>query len=178
MGAILDAAEDVLVAKPDASIGEIAAAAGVARQTIYGHFRTRDALLTGMLERARQQTLLAFDLAGPESGPADEALDRLVGAWWTTVRRHARVLGALAPSLPNADAHAFHAPIVERLEKLAKRGRRQGVFAKDTPVAWQAAAFLGLVHAAAEEVAAGRLTEDAAGAALATTVPRVFGVTG
>jgi AcrR family transcriptional regulator len=174
--AILDAAVRVLGDKPDASMGEVAAAAGVTRQTVYAHYRTRDALLAAVLDHAMKTTLMAFAGARLDEGPPAEALDRLVASWWGSVRRHARILGTLGEGHPGVDRHAFHAPVLERLAAFVERGRRAKAFARDVPVAWQTAAFLGLVHTAAEEVAAGRLTEDQAGEALATTVPRVFGV--
>ena len=38
IAAILDAAVQVLADRPEAGMGEIAKAAGVARQTVYAHF--------------------------------------------------------------------------------------------------------------------------------------------
>jgi hypothetical protein len=46
------------------------------------------------------------------------------------------------------------------------------------PTAWVTAAFLALMHAAAEAVAAERIDAADAGRALERTVPRVFGVDG
>lgn len=170
IAAILDAAVRVLADRPDAGMGELARAAGVARQTVYAHFASREALLHAVAERARAQTLAAIDAAEPEAGPADEALQRLVGAWWGSVARHARVLEALASVSPTRDdVHAFHGPILTRVEALIERGG----FTEPTP--WLTAAFLGLMHTAAEEVAAGRLSEAAAGEALERSIPRLFG---
>jgi len=174
VSAILDAAVAVLGDRPDAGMGEIARAAGVARQTVYAHFGSREALLAAVADRALAQTLAAIDAAEPDRGSPAEALERLTAAWWGNVARHARVLEALGPVTPAA--HEFHAPVVERLERLAARGRRSGDFAADVPVGWLAAAFLGLMHTAAAEVAAGRLDEARAGRALARSVPRLFGV--
>jgi hypothetical protein len=93
-----------------------------------------------------------------------------VVAWWGSVARHARVLEALASAVPTRDdMHAFHGPVLARVEALARRGDFAG-----TP-AWLAAAFLALMHAAAEEVAAGRMTDAAAGEALRESIPRLFG---
>lgn len=175
IAAILDAAVEVLGERPDASMADIAAAAGVARQTVYAHYRSREALLTAVAERARAEAVAAIDAAEPERGPPGEALARLVPAWWRTVERHARVLEALAPSVGHAaEVHEFHAPILDRVERLVRRGRRAGDFDRDLPAAWVVAAFLGLMHAAAEEVAAGRIKANAAGRALELTVPRLF----
>jgi AcrR family transcriptional regulator len=175
IAAILDAAVKLLGERPDASMADIAAVAGVARQTVYAHYRSREALLTAVAERARAEAVAAIDAAEPERGPPGEALARLVPAWWRTVERHARVLEALAPSVGDAaEAHDFHAPILGRVERLIRRGRRTGDFDRDLPIGWVVAAFLGLMHAAAEEVVAGRLKPDAAGRALERTVPRLF----
>jgi AcrR family transcriptional regulator len=175
--AILDTAVELLGERPEASMAEIASAAGVARQTVYAHYRSREALLLAVAERARAEAVAAIDAAEPERGPPLEALARLVPAWWTSVQRHAHVLEALAPSFPGtAELHSFHAPILDRIERLVRRGRRAGDFDRDLPVAWLVAAFLGLMHATADEVAAGRVTASAAGRSLERSVPRLFGV--
>ena len=175
--AILDAAVELLAEQPEASMAEIAAAAGVARQTVYAHYRSREALLLAVAERARAEAVAAIDAAEPERGQPLEALGRLVSAWWSSVERHARVLEALAPSFAGAvELHRFHAPILERVERLVRRGRRAGDFDRELPVAWLVAAFLGLMHATADEVAAGRVSASAAGRSLERSVPRLFGV--
>jgi len=170
IAAILDAAEDVLAERPDAGLGEIAKAAGVVRQTVYAHFPSRDELLGAVAARALAQTLAAIDAAEPDHGPPAEAFDRLVAAWWTSVARHARVLEALASVAPSRDAlHGFHAPVLARVEALIRRGD----FDPEVPAAWLAAGFLGLMHTAADEVAAGRLDEASAGRALSRSIPKL-----
>jgi AcrR family transcriptional regulator len=177
ISAILDAAVDVLAERPDASIGQIALAAGVARQTVYAHYESREALLGAVADRALAKAVAAIDAAEPERGAPAEALERLVRAWWETVERHARVLEALAQAFPHAaELHEFHSPILERLERLVRRGQRAGDFDRRLPVGWVAVAFLALMHAAAGEVASGRMDAAAAGRALERTVPRAFGV--
>jgi AcrR family transcriptional regulator len=52
IAAILDAAVELLGERPDSSMAEIAAAAGVARQTVYAHYDSREALLAAVAERA------------------------------------------------------------------------------------------------------------------------------
>jgi|SRR5215218_9364880 len=177
IAAILDAAAEVLADRPDASMGQIARAAGVARQTVYAHYDSREALLTAVAERALDRTVAAIDAAEPNRGPPILALDRLIRALWESIERHARVLEALAQGFRSAEeVHGFHSPILDRVERLVRRGQRAGDFDRRLAPGWIATSFLALMHAAAEEVAAGRLSEAAAGQALERTVPRAFGV--
>lgn len=179
IAAILDAAVDVLAERPDASMAEIAAAAGVTRQTVYAHYESRESLLTAVAERALARSVAAIDAAEPQRGAPVEALERLVRAWWETIEPHARVLETLAAAYPTAErVHVLHSPILERLLRLVRRGQRAGNFDRGLPAGWVAAAFLGLMHAAAEEVAAGRIDARDATRALDRTIPRVFGVGG
>jgi AcrR family transcriptional regulator len=174
---ILDAAVGLLAEQPDASMAQVASAAGVARQTVYAHYDSREALLRSVAERALRQTLGAIEAAEPQRGPPSEALDRLVRAWWQTVESNARLLDALGPAFPDpAEVRRFHEPILERLTRLVRRGQRAGDFDRRLPDRWLTAAFLGLMHATAEEVATGRLPAERAEASLATVVPRLFGV--
>jgi AcrR family transcriptional regulator len=179
IAAILAAALEVLARRPDASMTDIAAAAGLTRQTVYAHFQSREALLAAVGHRLLTQAVAAIDGAEPQAGPPAEALDRLTAAWWQTVARHASVLEVLAAAIPGAQAHHdFHVPILDRLERLIRRGQRSRDFDRTLPAGWLAAAFLGLMHTAADEVAAGRLSSDDAGAALERSIRRVFGVAG
>lgn len=177
IAAILDAAVEVIGERPDASMSEIAKAAGVARQTVYAHYPSREALLDAVAARALAESTAAIDAVKPQAGPPAEALDRLTAAWWGSVARHARVLEPLAAALPDPEqVHDFHTPILERLIRLIRRGQRVGDFDRNPSPEWLAAAFLGLMHTAADEVAAGRLDEADAARELDRSIPRVFGV--
>jgi AcrR family transcriptional regulator len=177
IAAILDAAVELLGERPDASMAEIATAAGVARQTVYAHYESREALLAAVAERALAATLAAIDAADLTRGTAAEALERLTLAWWSSIEPMARVLEALTSTFPARDEmHEFHTPILDRIERLVHRGQRSGEFDADLPVQWLAVSFLALMHAAAEQVAAGRIDSAQAEAVLAQTVPRLFGV--
>jgi AcrR family transcriptional regulator len=175
VAAILDAAMAVLARRPDASIEDIARAAGVSRQTVYAHYPSRDALIKAVQELALAQTIAAMDAAELNKGPAAEALDRLVAAGWQTLERYPLLMDVRA-ELSAQEELALHQPILERLERLVRRGRRRGEFDRTMPTNWLLTGFLALSHAAAEEVHAGRMTADESLPVLRTSVRRLYGV--
>ena len=77
VAAILAAAAECLARNPDTSMGEIAAAAGVGRMTLYGHFKTRaellnavEYLLVGLVDALGGQ--LALSRLKDEAQPVDD----------------------------------------------------------------------------------------------------------
>jgi AcrR family transcriptional regulator len=171
--AILDAALEVLSERPEASMAEVAAAAGVARQTVYAHYSSREELLKAVVDRAIEETAAALDAAKLDRGPPEEALLRLIDAGWERLERHSRLRAN--PHAPGSEQlYGQHGPILERLARLVRRGQRSGAFDRRLSPTWLLAAALGLFHAAADEVAAGRLTAEQAAAALEQSIPRLF----
>jgi AcrR family transcriptional regulator len=176
VAAILDAAVAVLSERPAASMEEIARAAGVARQTVYAHFPSRETLLRAVQERALAEAVAAIDEAELQRGPAGAALDRLVRAGWQTLERYPLLMD-LRVEITAEEELAHHQPILERLERLIRRGQRRGEFDRKLPANWLLTTFLALSHAAAEEVKAERMTAEMALDALRQSVLRVFRAT-
>jgi AcrR family transcriptional regulator len=173
IAAILDAAETCLATNPDASIGEIAAAAGVGRVTLYGHFSSRPALVDSVFTRVvarADRTLDAVDLGGDPR----EALARLVRSSWAVINRSRALLVAAQRALPPERIRDLHEGPMRRVLELLERGRTEGAFRTDLPEPWMVATFYSLMHAAADEITAGRLGDDDAGHLLATTLLAAF----
>jgi TetR/AcrR family transcriptional repressor of mexCD-oprJ operon len=166
--AILDAATDCLARDPEMSIADIAAAAGVGRITLYGHFKTRAELVDAVLARTIEHAdaiLSATDISGD---PAD-ALARLVAASWQLVHQFSNILLAARRELPAERIRGVHDPILRRVQSLIERGQRAGTFRRDLPRQWLITTTFSLMHAAAEDAAAGRIKPgDAAGLITAT----------
>src|SRR5262245_41311671 len=78
--AILDAVEELLERRGQASISAVAAQAGVSRVTVYAHFPTWEALLEAAVERAVRRTMTALEAAEPDVGPPVQALERMLAA--------------------------------------------------------------------------------------------------
>lgn len=158
---ILDAATECLARDPDVSIADIAARAGLGRITVYGHFKTRaelvDAVLTTTIERA-DQVLRATDTTGD---PA-VALERLVSSSWQIVQQFRNILFASRRELPAERIRGVHDRVLRRLTALIARGQRSGDFRNDLSKRWLTDVAFALMHAAADEVNAGRLDADEA----------------
>lgn len=171
--AILEAAARCLIADPNASLADIAEAAGVGRVTLYGHFASRTELLTALLHRTMERVeaeLAAVDL----SGPAWQAMDALVASSWRLLDDLSALRGVVEQALPDAELHGSHGSPRARVEALLARGRADGSFRTDQPLAWQSACYFSILHGASSEIRAGRLTEAEARAMLPATLRALF----
>jgi TetR/AcrR family transcriptional repressor of mexCD-oprJ operon len=153
---ILDAAVACLSRNPEASVGEIAQAAGVGRVTLYGHFGSREALIEAALSRLLDegdQVLAGLDL----SGDPREALRAFIEAGWLLTAQAGAVLDAARGTLPPGRIQELHAKPARRVEELIRRGQSEGVFRTDLPATWLTSALHHLMKGAAVDVSNGRL---------------------
>ena len=172
--AIIGAARTVLGERPDASMEDIAAAAGVTRQTVYVHFPSRDALIAALLHALGAETVAAIDAARLDTAPAADALRRFLDIGWQLIRDNPYLLGPVPPGT-RPGSNDPHLAVTAQLERLIRRGQRAGDFDRTPSAGWVAAAILALGHTAAEQVAAGRLTTSKAVAMLLDSTLRLCG---
>ena len=161
IAAILEAASECLARDPDASVNDIATAAGVGRVTLYGHFESRGALVAEVVGRAMRDsdaTLEEVDL----TGDAREALGRLLEASWHVTHRYGGLVIAAQTALPEADFREAHDKPVQRVQRLLRRGRREGSFRTDMPLEWQVLTLQGVIHAASGAVYRGAISAERA----------------
>jgi AcrR family transcriptional regulator len=170
---ILDAATKLLGRRPEAGMDEIAADAGVSRQTIYAHFGSRQGLLDLVAERAVSKVVAAMDALDLDQGTAADALRRWLETAW---RLLARDPGLLLPAATPDREESRYERVTGPLLALIQRGKDSGEFDSRFPAEWLLLATAVLGHAAGEEVAAHRMTARDAGRAFTTGVLRVFGV--
>lgn len=167
--AIIDAAVACLAANARASMTEIAQAAGVGRVTLYGHFASRRELL----DAAAAQTMRRVEEElGPLKldGDPSEALDLLVRSSWRIVDNFHGLLAAADDELGSDRIREHHDATLLRVRALIERGQEAGIFRTDLTSQWLAGCFFSLLHGAAAEIRAGRLTESDAAKALPATI--------
>jgi TetR/AcrR family transcriptional regulator, mexCD-oprJ operon repressor len=160
--AILDAALVHLERDPKASLVEIAKAAGVSRPTLYAHFPTREDLIEAAVRRALDQTLRDLTAAEVDEGNASEAFERLITAGWRGLARNLAIARLALDGLPSERLRQAHAAALEPVRELIDRGRRSGEFRNDQPIEWMVTVLYALLHAAADDVASGRIDEQSA----------------
>lgn len=153
---ILDAALTCLARDPDASIADIARAAGVGRVTLYGHFASRAELIGAVLARTVEHADAVLE-ATDSAGDPRAALTRLVASSWQIVDQFRSVLHAAQRELPAEDIRSRHDAILRRVQALIDRGQSTGAFRADLPGDWLISTSYSVMHAAAEDCAAGRL---------------------
>ncbi|MEL5953479.1 TetR/AcrR family transcriptional regulator [Streptomyces sp. CLV115] len=174
--AILDAAVRILDVQPDAGMEAIATAAGVTRQTVYAHFRSRQQLLLAIVDRITEETVAAMDAADLHTGPAADALLRLLDAGRQTARRYPVLLQKIStlPVSPQLD-HDRHTSVADRIGPVIRRGQKSGEFDDRLPPDWLVTVIVKLAHSASEEQEAGRMSSQEAEHALRTSVLRMLG---
>jgi TetR/AcrR family transcriptional regulator, mexCD-oprJ operon repressor len=141
-GAILESAAGVLAAEGEAaSMSDVAAAAGVARATVYRYFPSREALLEALGGVAVEQVGEGLAAASLEGVSVDEAFTRavralvMVGDYFVVLaRERARV-----------HPGQFEQRVAGVLQSLIRRGQSLGEIRDDIPASWLLEWFIGTV---------------------------------
>jgi AcrR family transcriptional regulator len=174
IAAVIDAAIRTLGDRPDASMDEIARAAGVTRQTVYAHFPSRDALIDAVTEQATAEVTGLLDGLDLDQAPPAQALTRLLDVGWQVAARYPFLW--LQPAVdPGKDADR-HAPVLDRMLDIVRRGQASGDFDASVPAHWLLSACLALGRVTEDEVKAGRMTIEQATQAMHQSVLRLLGV--
>ena len=173
IAAVMDAAIRTLASRPDASMDEIARAAGVSRQTVYAHFPSRDALIDAVIERGTAEFTSLLDGVDLDQARPAQALTRLLDAGWQIAARYPFLW--LQPAVdPGKDADR-HAPVLDRMLDIVRRGQASGDFDASVPARWLLSAALALGRATEDEVKAGRMTIEQATHAMHQSLLRLLG---
>jgi AcrR family transcriptional regulator len=160
---ILDVALEVLGQNPDASMGDIASAAGVVRRTVYGHFPTRADLVRTLAQRAVNEVAAVLTEVNPSERAAEAVWVDFIAHVWPLARRY-RVLLALRRGEYGEEIHALLGPVDEILADLVQRGQDREVFGRHLP----AGILSQVAYAAVFAIADNDLSNGTLGARAAT----------
>ncbi|WP_433892237.1 TetR/AcrR family transcriptional regulator [Streptomyces sp. CA-111067] len=160
---ILDVALDVLGQNPDAGMGDVAAAAGVVRRTVYGHFPTRTDLVRTLTQRAVDEMAAVLAEADAPQRAADAVWVDFIAHVWPLARRY-RVLLALRRGEYGDEIHAVLQPVDKTLADLVQRGQERGEFGRHLP----AGILSQVAYAAVFSIADNALSDPAVDARAAT----------
>jgi AcrR family transcriptional regulator len=171
---VLAAAVRVLGRRPDAGMEEVAAEAGVSRQTVYAHYPSRHTLLIAVTDRITHDVIATMDASGIDTDPPATALLRWLDTSWRLLERYPLLLHPSMATLDPQESYDRHAPIIDRLQALIRRGQDTGEFDPSLSPTWLLAATMALGHAAGNEVASGRMTSTEAGKAMRESILRLY----
>jgi TetR/AcrR family transcriptional regulator, mexCD-oprJ operon repressor len=142
-GAILETAARLL-AEGDASMVEIAAAAGVGRATLYRHYPTREALLGALAVQALDEIAERVADAGLEHTSVVEGIERLARVCLTVADRYVVLVRERVRANPDEAERRVGGP----LRAVFERGIRDGVLRSDLGPQAQLQLFSSLVTGA------------------------------
>lgn len=146
---ILDVALDVLGQDPDAGMGDIAAAAGVVRRTVYGHFPSRTDLVRTLARQAADELAAVLTEVTAAAGAAEAVWVEFIGRVWPLARRY-RVLLVLRRGEYGDGIHTLLEPVDRALADLVLQGQQNGVFGRHLPAEVLSQVAFAAVFAIAE----------------------------
>jgi AcrR family transcriptional regulator len=170
IAAIIDAASDLFGRGQSPSMGEVASAAGVRRATLYGHFPSREELIDAVITQAIAHTDEVLTALALDRDSADVALERLVRTSWPILDRFRRLRTVAVAELGPERLRRHHDRTLHHVGQLIRRGQDDGLFRTDLPLDWLVTTFYAVLHAAADEADAGRISPSKAPDLLAATV--------
>jgi TetR/AcrR family transcriptional repressor of mexCD-oprJ operon len=139
---ILEAAAHVLVARGEqASMSDVAAAAGVARATVYRYFPNRQALLDELASAAVRGAGDRLVSARIDEIPVLEGLRRAMRA----LVEAGDGFIVLARARPRTDDEDFERRVGGPIRALLERGQSDGEIRGDIPSEWLTDALIGIV---------------------------------
>jgi TetR/AcrR family transcriptional repressor of mexCD-oprJ operon len=140
--AILDGAAHLFAGGGEqASMNEVAEAAGVARATVYRYFPNREALLDELAQAAVRDVDMRLASARIDAVPPQEGVARAVRALVDV----GNLFIVLARERPRSGADRFERGLVEPLRQLVERGQASGDIRDDITAARLTESLIGLI---------------------------------
>ena len=130
--AILEAAARLLAEDGDASMADLAGAAGVGRATLYRYYPSREALLGALTAEALDELAGRLADAGLETAGVEEAIGRIVRAVLTVGDRYAVLVRERVKADPDSRGTGLHRADPTRSRARDRRGICFGTTSQST----------------------------------------------
>jgi AcrR family transcriptional regulator len=165
--AIIDSAAAIMAEQGDAAgMNRIASAAGVSRATLYRYFPSREALLRAMAATSIEELAARIADANLQGIPVDQAVARLARGFIAVGNRYTALTSG--GYRRTDDHHDADARLTEPVRALFRRGIADGSLRADLAPEVLTSLFSGLIKAALEMTAGGRVAAEEASAAVVT----------
>lgn len=152
-------------------MADIAAAAGISRQTLYSQYPNRASQLDAL--RAQLITPTTAVLDGELRSDPAAGLEEWLSRAWNLLHSYPALLNPVLFADPSETDVAAHEPVIGGLRRLLTAAADRDLLAPGVTPEWLIAAVIALGHAAGQEVGTGRMTSAAAGAAFRSSALRI-----
>ncbi len=167
---IIEAAIAEFAGNPDASMDDVARAAGVVRRTVYGHFPSRDALIEGLVDEASSALLSVLEALPTLPDRPDVSTAMLALLSWPIGDRFRVLLTFARAELGEKRIRDLIEPARAPSVALVERGQADGLFSAYLPAPVLVAMTEAVTLALFEEANNGTITDDGDSFALASLV--------
>ncbi|WP_058046359.1 TetR/AcrR family transcriptional regulator [Streptomyces roseifaciens] len=173
---IMDIALAELLRDPDASMDQIARAAGVVRRTVYGHFPSREALMSALVDDAANSVEIAQAEALRDVDDPAQALARSMLAAWEIADGYRLLISMAQRSVTVEGIHRRLEPVRRECAAMLQRGLDEGRFTSPLPAIALAYVREQILFGLLQAVNDGVLSPAEAGRSAAVTALTAAGV--
>ncbi|MDT0267311.1 TetR/AcrR family transcriptional regulator [Streptomyces sp. DSM 44915] len=172
--AILDAAAAQWCRDPTASLGDVAAVAGVGRATLHRYFSDRHALHTALVSDSWRTLRAMIDEADPTTGSALDVIQRIVTAMVHAGDR-VRFLFAATEGTPSEADAGVAQEVDDILLAEIERGQREGTLDATVPARWIELMIWSTVYTGLQAISDGLIPRHGADRLIRRTLRRAVG---
>lgn len=161
--AIKEAGINVLLSNPDASMSEIAKAAGVGRATLYRHYKTRNMLMQTLARKCLEETDTLLKPLESQNIKGKLALETSIDLLMPMANRFRFLMNLWLVTASDPAAIQIYKRQLRGLGKLVTQAQNDGEISSELSNVWVVSLFDSLLNSAWQLIEQGKITpRDAA----------------